>query len=411
VQQTAAAVVVPLVFKALSAAAAAELGRSTVQSAASITARQGVPAAIVSAKVIGLMKGVLRTMVLTKLNIAMAVVLVAAAVVSARGIVLPEPVLVAGHPQPAKAASPAVDEGGKSKGEPKKAPDEPAWKKEFREKYGLKEDEYVKRIAPPYTECRAEYFRDLIREAYKRNKIDPPEDEVNRAMSDHFTKFGWKDGWPVDQLMMQTTPVKPDEGVTLRQLIHMTTGFGQARTEGDADLLDQKVTGDFVVRAGADPAKVAIALEKILRKECELPISLAVQEVERDMFILSGKYEAKPLDGRKKNEIEVYAKHLVDQKAGGGGTGTFDELVARLEGHVRLPVRVGKIEGLPKEVSWHYNVRSPMVKDPTRHIDTYAEDTNAVMVLDNIASQTGLTVKVEKRKVRVLVVERAKADK
>jgi hypothetical protein len=47
------------------------------------------------------------------------------------------------------------------------------------------------------------------------------------------------------------------------------------------------------------------------------------------------------------------------------------ELLAQLEGHVRLPVRVGKIEGLPKEVSWHYNVRSPMLKDPTRHIDTY----------------------------------------
>jgi hypothetical protein len=350
-------------------------------------------------------------MMLTKFKIATAVVLVAGAVVSARGAFIPDPVLVDEHSQPAKAVTPAIDEGGKSNGEPKKAPDEPAWKKEFREMYGLKAGEYVKRIAPPYPECRAEYFSDLLREVYKRNKMDPPEDEVNRAMSDHFTKFGWKDGWPVDQLMMQTTPVKPDEGVTLGRLIHMTTGFGQARTEGDADLLDQKVTGDFVVRAGADPEKIAIALEKILRKECDLPVSLAVQEVERDMFILSGKYEAKPLDGRKKNEIEVYAKHLVDQKTGGGGTGTFDELVAELEGHVRLPVRVGKIEGLPKKVSWHYNVRSPMVKDPTRHIDTYAEDTNAVMVLDNISSQTGLTVKSEKQKVRVLVVERAKADK
>jgi hypothetical protein len=351
-------------------------------------------------------------MMLTKFKIATAVVLVAGAVVSARGAFIPDPVLVDEHSQPAKAVTPAIDEGGKSNGEPKKAPDEPAWKKEFREMYGLKAGEYVKRIAPPYPECRAEYFSDLLREVYKRNKMDPPEDEVIRAMSDHFTKFGWKDGWPVDQLMMQIVPVKPDEGVTLRQLIHMTTGFGQARTEGDADLLDRKVTGDFVVRAGADPAKVATALEKILRKECDLPVSLAVQEVERDMFILSGKYEAKPLDGRKKNEIEVYAKHPLDRDSGGGGgTRTFDRLVAHLEQFVRLPVRTGKIEGLPKEVSWHFNVRSPMVKDPTRHIDTYAEDTNAVMVLDNIASQTGLTVKSEKQKVRVLVIERAKADK
>jgi RNA polymerase sigma factor (sigma-70 family) len=46
-----------------------KLVASTVQAAASITAGQGVPAAIVSAKVVSLMKGVLKAMSLTKLKI------------------------------------------------------------------------------------------------------------------------------------------------------------------------------------------------------------------------------------------------------------------------------------------------------------------------------------------------------
>jgi hypothetical protein len=80
------------------------------------------------------------------------------------------------------------------------------------------------------------------------------------------------------------------------------------------------------VRAGADAEKVAAALEKILRKECDLPVSLAVQEVERDVYVLSGKYEAKPLADRKKNQIEVYGFQLTDRTTGGGGSGTLQEM-------------------------------------------------------------------------------------
>ena len=48
--------------------------------------------------------------------------------------------------------------------------------------YGLEDGELVRRVAPPYPECRAEYFRDRIRECYKRERLDPPADEeLNRT--------------------------------------------------------------------------------------------------------------------------------------------------------------------------------------------------------------------------------------
>jgi hypothetical protein len=171
---------------------------------------------------------------------------------------------------------------------PVPVPKESAWKTEFRKAYGLSDSVLFRRVPPPYPDCRAEYFKNRLREFAQRNKLDLPADELNQDRTDYFTKFGWKDGGVVDRLTMQNTPVKPDDGVRLVQLLHMTTGFGHTRTEGDAGLLEEKVTGDFVVRAGADPEKVAVTLEKILRKECHLQVSLTVKEVERAVYVVSG---------------------------------------------------------------------------------------------------------------------------
>ena len=111
--------------------------------------------------------------------------------------------------------------------------------------------------------------------------------------------------------------------------------------------------------------------------------------------------------GRAKNHVEVYAGHLADPGVGGGSGGdTFEKLLGAVERHIKRRAMAGEIEGLPKRVSWHYNFRSPMLKDPTRGIDTYAQDTDPDAVMANIAAQTGLTAKLEKRKVKVLVIKK-----
>jgi len=277
---------------------------------------------------------------------------------------------------------------------------EPAWKAEFRKAYGLKDGEVLRRVPPPYPKCRAEYFRDLTRAAYKRSKLEVPEEEANRDYSDHFTKFGWADGWAVDRLRACIVPVEPEVGGTLLQVATMTTGFPHTRVEGDDALLEQKVTGDFVVRAGADPEKVAAALEKVLRKECERSVSLAIKEVERKAYVLSGKWDAKPLPDRKEHEIEVYGFELTDRAVGGGGTGDLATMVAHTEGFINVPIVLGKIEGAPKRVEWHYNARSPFTEAQR------AQDTDPESVMRNLAAQTGLTVVSEKRAIKVLVVRK-----
>jgi uncharacterized protein (TIGR03067 family) len=271
---------------------------------------------------------------------------------------------------------------------------EPAWKAEFDKVYGLKDGEVLKRVAPPYSGSREEFYTSI--------RGEPREDQPHDR---NFSVFHWKGGRV--QFGSATTPVNPDEGMPLAGLLgHLS--FPRQEVEGDDALLDTTITGDFVLRPGADPAKVAARLGGILRKDCNLAVALAIREVEREVVVARGKYRSKPLPGKDSNHIELYATELQRPEAGnGGGSAAFSKfLCADLGGFINRRL-VNEVEGAPKHVSFHYSFRSLMVKDPTTGVDTYAEDTDPEKVLKNVAAQTGLTFTTEKRNVPVLFVEKA----
>lgn len=294
-----------------------------------------------------------------------------------------------------------VTEFARENEEPKKEekkPDEPARKAEFRKAYGLKDGELVKRIAPPYPDCRADYFRDRIRRRDGRNPAEfELEDELN-----NFTVFYWKDGTSTAGWQ---TRCEPNEGVSLGFVLDTVLGISKSRVEVEGVSLNEKVTGDFVVRVGADREKMAAQLEMMLRKEVGLPVRFTFKEVEEEVFVLSGKYAAKPLEDRKADEIEVYAVRLIERTVGGGGSGDFQFMIDAIERHTGRPILLDKIDGLPKAVRWHFNFRDPLNKQME------AQERDAAILLDNIAAQTGLTVKAEKREMRKLVIEHAELKK
>jgi RNA polymerase sigma factor (sigma-70 family) len=274
------------------------------------------------------------------------------------------------------------------KEEAKKA-DEPAWKAEFRKAYGLADGQLVRRVAPPYPACREEYLKDL----YKGGAGSIPS-------ADWFAILGWKGDWTDSQAGQFTMPIKPDVGVPLESLLDRVVKFPPIRIESDRTTMERKVTGDFVVRTGADPEKVVKELEAVLRKELELPVKFSFKDEEEEVYVLGGKYAAKPLDGTKDGRIEVYAQFRNDGKTGGGGSGTLKELAAALERHVVKVIVLDEVEGEPKSVEWHFNDRDrPFTRQE------WEEDRNAPRVLANIADQTGLTVTTAKRKVRKLAAE------
>lgn len=279
---------------------------------------------------------------------------------------------------------------------------EPAWKAEFRKVYGLKDGELIRRVAPPYSECRAEYLRDLDRR-YNKVIIKPSEDateeQTDKYRQERFLKFVWKDNWPDEKQLAMTIAIKPDVGVTLTVLLGSILGQQRPMIEVADELLERKVTGDYIVREGADPEKIIVNLEKILRKECELPVSLAFRDVEKDVYVLSGKYESKPLTGRKKNEIAV-ASELGDQFGGGSFSSSFQAAIACVEDWIGVRIVLGEIEDAPKNVDC-------LIYQPSINTkEEWAKAKNPKTVMNAIAAQTGLSVKLEKRKVKVLEVKK-----
>jgi hypothetical protein len=77
-------------------------------------------------------------------------------------------------------------------------PAEPAWRKEFRDAYALKDGELVKRIPAPYPKCRADYLTDRFRAP-----------AGGKSHDDYFTVLRWKGDWAPAELARHTVPVQP----------------------------------------------------------------------------------------------------------------------------------------------------------------------------------------------------------
>jgi RNA polymerase sigma factor (sigma-70 family) len=291
-------------------------------------------------------------------------------------------------PLPKKAPPPAAKA-------PSPAPPEvPAWKKEFDKVYRLADGEVLKRVAPPFPECRMEYYRKEMDWQFKHI----PDAPTTFA-------FTWKGGKAVFRSMTTGSHGSDAEGVTLASVLD-TIGVPHQSFLGPQELRERRIPGDWVIRDGVPVEKQVARLGEILRKDCGVPVKLEFKDVEREVAVASGKFVSKPLKDRKANTIDIYALNPVPNSGAGGGSGTLDEFLRALGSFTNVPV-VNEVQAGPKaRLSWYYHIRSPMLKDPANGIDTRAEDTDAKAVMPNVAAQTGLTVTFQKRKVRMLAVEK-----
>jgi RNA polymerase sigma factor (sigma-70 family) len=378
-----------LLSESASANVAPVLVRSLIQAAASGTLRGAVTAGVVSARVAALAEGVMQTMFLTRTKVLMALLLATALLGGSAGLLVPH-----GSAEPAR-------EGASTKDEPK-APDKkvarkkealpPAEKKALdalTKAFALKAGEDVKCVRPPYPGARNEWFR----EANKRRVMVVGTDDPPSAMVFRFRKTGELQNWGLT--------LSPG-GYSLTGLLMALVGTAPEEMEGDRALIEAKVEADFIVREVAPATKVVEQLGAILRKELDWQGKLAFRDVERMVYVASGTYRFVPVKGRPANRIEVYTKDLSDPRFGGGGSGNMVELLQGVGQFIGKRIVVGKIEGAPKDrISWHYNHPD---KDFTPAEWDEAHDPKTV--LKRVAEQTGLTFKEEKRRVRVLFVER-----
>ncbi len=322
------------------------------------------------------------------------------------------------------------------------APQEPAWLTAFNKEYALKEGEYVKRVAPPYSEDRKEYMYRVWypakqtpeKEAAMRGDLDQKKlflalflDFDGRQLTRRTTlaSTGYTrvpelveagkmlNVW--DTVTLVTGKDSPDimidpESIDRPLLSVEKTTINSAEVRGKPSL-----TGDFVTRKDAPLAKLVPQLEKILREECELDVRLTLKLEEQPVYVVSGLFKPNPPAWRTKGQLDVYAseealnKEYDDSDPNGAhrkekfatvtssqSSGTPSDFVRSVGS--RLQVRMVWDTPLPSKpkVSWiDHTFRKPTEEQA-------ADDRDPKTVLANVSAQTGLVFKKKVRKVEVL---------
>jgi hypothetical protein len=167
----------------------------------------------------------------------------------------------------------------------------PPWKKEFLQHYGLAEGEVLKRVAPPFPDCRKEFLRSIFPMEPLIDQFPP--NYLAFWVHPKHTK-GEPQKWGLGQ-----------EEATVGLISLMIARIDFFELEGEKKLLRTVIGGDFVFREEASVEKRLATLEKILRDECNLAVKMTFHEVEREVLIAQGTLEVKPLEGRKKNHVEL----------------------------------------------------------------------------------------------------------
>jgi RNA polymerase sigma factor (sigma-70 family) len=392
-----------LLVREAPAAVPALLVVSTVKAAALTAAGRAVPAGLVPARVVALTEGMVRTMLTAKLKgMGAALLLLAGFGVGLSAV---------WHQVPAAEPPAATPERpkGDAKADPPKKPVHPLNKalEGLVKHYALKDGEVLRSFRPPLPEERKAFFRTNDELSDHKGQLArlglPPSD------SDGDLVLYWKDGGLFFGWVSFAQPGKPPQGQALEFLLRSLAGIVPEEVEGDRDLRWKTlVQGDFVVRDGAAAAKVVPRLEEILNQEHHLPVKLTLAEADHTVYVLGGKYRFTPAaQGYAENHLALYTGDLpLDLPASAvprRDWHSFPEFVQRLGRYVDHRVVLGNAEDLPAQVSWAEASHESFTPD-----SSWEAEHAVGPVLKRVTEQTGLTVREETRRVRVLTVERKK---
>jgi Protein of unknown function (DUF3738) len=259
----------------------------------------------------------------------------------------------------------------------------------FLEAYRLAPGQNIKRVPPPRPEgIRAWAIRHSPRTAGQLKDI--------RALV-----FGWRDP---DQLQVWARMFGGTEGWSIHDLPRwMKMDIYPFEIEGEAELLNTEISGDWIVRESVPAEQLIRPLEAILQRVLRRRITLALRRVERDVVVARGRYHSSPLPGHGEDHVEIYGRKLSPN--GGGGSGGFAQFLKWVGDWIGRPI-VNEVESPPTGIiGWHYNQSQPFAER------TQLEDRDETLVLKHIQEQTGLTFGREKRPVRILFVEQPRSPR
>ncbi|MHC4406729.1 MAG: hypothetical protein ACYTG0_44470 [Planctomycetota bacterium] len=298
---------------------------------------------------------------------------------------------------------------------------------EFRQTYALPDGQAVKRVSPPFSPGRLEYYRvyhaaqaksipegpEFMWFKWDRRKPNPPPINWSRRHEGRLSTggMGWVGG----------------KGVSVAGLVDTFTGIHSYEMQGDRKLKWTRLPGDWVVRDGVPAERMLQGLGAVLREECKVPVRFRLAEADHQVILAEGTYTYQPMPGRSTvtedhkygyegSDLQDYDQLEIFQHDRNGLTqvqsGTLDKLLSFLTECVDCPVIDGGIK-LPADMtSRKPSEREHLLEWRSREWWKYRDalekgtlDTAAI--LKHLSEQTGLTFSERTRRTRVLLIERA----
>jgi hypothetical protein len=265
--------------------------------------------------------------------------------------------------------------------------------------YQLAPDEPLKHLPPPFPQARHDVASILGSGMGASFAAQPIE----------FIRFQWLGG----QLQAQSFDhVKPSLRLVLDHVFHLKL----QDLEGDLDLLDVEVPGDWVLSWDSrldhnTNVDEIVVLERVLNIALGETVKLELREVERPVYVVQGRYKFTPVPGPdgKVQQVEgdVAAKADGTFQVPGRRTdvsysaGSYREFLQSIGQLVLTPI-IDEADTRPTKESffWHYyGAVPPALLKPF-------DEKTTITILESIAKQTGFKFEKSKRRVPTLFIQR-----
>lgn len=257
--------------------------------------------------------------------------------------------------------------------------DEP-WRKAFDAVYHLKSNEILKYVGPPFIQERIRYLA----------SIEPNLDrQTDRVVQNRLYVFQW------DEASSSTQRLSDDRTIELATVLEHVVQLGSYEYEGPAHLLRLRLAGDWIVRNNTSAEQRLRALEQIVEEETRRPITFVKQQAQDIVVRVSGTYRFSPLPQAPDQDNVFIAAGQWDLRQSSAMSGIQRGTMANLLHRVGNAVGVRIIDDTGsshEELCWLMHESSEL-----RNIRNARSLYNAKLgaLLNNLASQTGLTFKPE----------------
>ncbi|CAN5438413.1 hypothetical protein BH09PLA1_BH09PLA1_03940 [soil metagenome] len=263
---------------------------------------------------------------------------------------------------------------------------QPEWREKFDAVYGLAPTEILKHIPPPFIDERMEFYAATMPELAAALPGSPDHMIINWDSSPHLWICSGPDG----------------SGIPFTEALTWVTQLRRHELDLSPELAAQSIPGDWVVRKGAEPAKLleAFIVAASTAKECRI---VATQEtIEMESIVAKGNISQPKERANQSVMLPLESLQLLERLRGTGQRKLFYEQLSRSTGYPVIDVD----EGGPAGAFFDWGCAGHPLP-PTRGGDRISR-VDLDVLLESISAQTPLTFTIEPRKIAHWLISSAK---